>query len=67
MKRLSAVLKAVRGPVTLITLGTLFLLDYFCGKPFYRTWPLLLIVYGVLWLFERMAANAGKPGNGGGA
>ncbi len=51
---------AVRGPLMLITLGTLFLLDYFGPGwyPFYKTFPVLLIVFGVLKLIERLVAQS---------
>jgi hypothetical protein len=50
-------MRAIRGPVLLITLGLLFTADYFCGYPFHRTWPVLLIVFGILKLLERMGAS----------
>jgi len=34
----------------LVTLGTLFLIDHSGGMGFGRTWPVLLIVLGILWL-----------------
>jgi len=52
-----ALLRAVRGPVLLITLGVLFTVDYFHGYPFHRTWPVLLIVFGILKLLERMSVR----------
>ena len=52
-----ALLRAVRGPVLLITLGVLFTVDYFYGYPFHRTWPVLLIVFGILKLLERMSVR----------
>lgn len=51
-------LTAVRGPVMLMTLGALFLIDYFGPYRFYKTCPVLLIVFGVLKLAERLAAQA---------
>ncbi len=45
--------RAVRGPVTLITLGALFALDHFTRYSFDRTWPVLLIVFGVFTLLGR--------------
>jgi hypothetical protein len=42
--------RATRGPVMLVTLGTLFLIDHSGGVSFTRTWPVLLIVMGVMWL-----------------
>lgn len=50
-------MRSIRGPVLLITLGLLFTADYFCGYPFHRTWPVLLIVFGILKLLERMGAG----------
>ncbi len=47
---------AVRGPVMLITLGVLFTLDTFGSWGFSRTWPVLIIVYGVLKLLERSSS-----------
>ena len=48
--------QAVRGPIMLIALGTLVALDYFAGLGISRTWPLLIILFGVLKLLERVAA-----------
>lgn len=48
---------AIRGPVLLITLGVLFVVDTFGSWGFSRTWPVLIIVFGVLKLLER----ASKP------
>ncbi|MCC6859083.1 MAG: hypothetical protein IT158_11000 [Bryobacterales bacterium] len=42
--------QAVAGPLILIALGGLFALDYFGGYSFWRTWPVLLILIGVLKL-----------------
>jgi uncharacterized protein YaaW (UPF0174 family) len=44
---------AVRGPVMLITLGVLLSIDHFGPVSFARTWPVLLIVYGLFKLLER--------------
>jgi TRAP-type C4-dicarboxylate transport system permease large subunit len=48
MNSTRALLRAIRGPIVLITLGTLFVADFFGGYSFWRTWPILLIVLGVL-------------------
>ncbi len=45
--------RAIRGPVTLIVLGALFALDHFTPYGFRQTWPVLLIVFGVLTMFGR--------------
>jgi len=44
---------AIRGPVTLITLGVLFAVDHFTEYSFQQTWPILLIVFGLLSLLGR--------------
>jgi hypothetical protein len=53
----SSLVRAVRGPLLLITLGALFTADYFAGYSFHRTWPVLLIVFGLLKLLERLSAG----------
>ncbi|MGA2325506.1 MAG: DUF5668 domain-containing protein [Bryobacteraceae bacterium] len=63
MNSVRALVRAIRGPILLITLGSLFAVDYFGPYPFSRTWPILLIVAGALWLLERIAP-ASEPGAG---
>lgn len=41
------------GPVTLITLGVLFLLSEFTRYSFHRTWPILLIAIGAALIAQR--------------
>jgi hypothetical protein len=48
--------QAVRGPILLITIGALFALHQAGILSFSRTWPLILIVLGVMKLIERMVA-----------
>ena len=43
-----ALVRAVRGPIILITIGTLFALDHFTPWGFQQTWPVILIVIGAL-------------------
>ena len=58
----SRMLHAIRGPVTLITLGVLFALNNFTPYRFSETWPVLLIVFGALSLLGRSArGNAPQP------
>jgi hypothetical protein len=45
--------RAIRGPITLITLGVLFALNNFTPYRFSETWPVLLIVFGALSLLCR--------------
>ena len=56
-------LRAIRWPITLITLGTLFALNNFSNFGFHQTWPVLLIVFGLLSLAGRASAHtaAGPP------
>jgi cell wall-active antibiotic response 4TMS protein YvqF len=55
--------RAIRGPVTLITLGVLFALNNFTPYRFHQTWPVLLIVFGLLSLLQRgsQPVPAGPP------
>lgn len=50
---------AIRGPILLITVGTLFALDHVGMLSFERTWPLLIIVFGILKLLERVGGPQG--------
>ncbi|HUI58271.1 MAG TPA: DUF5668 domain-containing protein [Bryobacteraceae bacterium] len=50
-----SVIRAIRGPITLITLGALFALNNFTQYRFEQTWPVLLIVFGLLSLMKRSA------------
>ena len=50
-------LSAIRGPVMLITLGVLLSIDHFGTVSFARTWPVLLIVFGIFKLLERSGAR----------
>lgn len=52
---------AIRGPITLITLGALFVLNNFTGYGFDKTWPVLLIVFGLLSLLKRSVTPPPGP------
>jgi hypothetical protein len=41
-------LRSIRGPVIMITIGVLFAVDRFTDYHFHQTWPVLLIVIGLL-------------------
>lgn len=43
-------MRAITGPVILITVGVLFTIDRFSSFGFGQTWPILLIVIGLLRL-----------------
>ena len=48
--------QAIRGPILLITIGVLFAMHQAEVLQFSRTWPLIIIMIGVLKLIERMLA-----------
>jgi hypothetical protein len=56
-----SLVSAIRGPVTLITLGILFALNNFTPYQFHQTWPVLLIVFGLLTLMRRAIEPAPEP------
>jgi hypothetical protein len=58
----SSLVRAIRGPVILITLGILFAIDHFGSLRFERSWPVLIIVIGIMKLLERPS----QPQQGGG-
>jgi hypothetical protein len=53
----ASLIQAARGPIMLITLGSLVEIDYMGIYGFSRTWPVLIIVFGLLKLLERFAAG----------
>jgi len=56
-----AIVRAIRGPIVLIVLGTLFWLDQSDQIGFGRTWPILIILIGVMKLVERLIAPSVPP------
>ncbi|MCC7157766.1 MAG: hypothetical protein IT161_24510 [Bryobacterales bacterium] len=62
MNHSAALLCAVRGPIVLITLGSLLTVHKFGGMSFWVSWPILIIVLGVLKLLEMMAAKSASTG-----
>jgi len=62
--------QAIRGPILLITIGVLFAMHEAGVLEFSRTWPLIIIMIGVLKLIERMLGprptgpNVGGPNMG---
>jgi hypothetical protein len=55
------VVRAIRGPVTLITIGGLFALNNFTQYRFDQTWPVILIVFGLLSLLGRSMDRVVPP------
>ncbi len=51
-------LRAIRGPILLMTIGTLFVWQQANVVSFERTWPLILIVLGILKLLERIVSTS---------
>lgn len=52
-------LRGMMAPAVLITLGILFLLDNLGVRDFHDTWPLLLIVIGIVKVLQYTAATDG--------
>jgi hypothetical protein len=52
---------ALRGPLTLITVGVLFAINNFTPYGFDKTWPVILIVFGLLTLVGRGTAPLDAP------
>lgn len=52
-------LAGMMGPAVLVTLGTLFLLDNLAWRGFHDTWPLLLIVIGIIKVLQYTASTEG--------
>jgi len=61
----AAYLCAIRGPVLLITLGSLLAAHRFTQISFWKLWPVLIIVLGLMKLLEmavvRVAAQPQPP------
>jgi hypothetical protein len=51
-------MSAIRGPIMLITVGALFAVDHFGPYGIGRTWPVILIVLGLLKLAERATTGS---------
>ncbi|HWE50390.1 MAG TPA: DUF5668 domain-containing protein [Bryobacteraceae bacterium] len=54
-------LRAVRGPITLITVGLLLALNNFTEYRFEQTWPVILIVFGLMSLLGRSTERMAPP------
>jgi hypothetical protein len=48
---------AVRGPILMITLGVLLAIDQLGSVSFGRTWPVLIILFGLFKLAEHTASR----------
>jgi hypothetical protein len=56
-----SMIRAIRGPVTLITVGVLFAFNNFTAYRFEQTWPVILIVFGLMSLLGRSTERVGPP------
>ena len=54
-------IQSVRGPLMLITLGGLIAIDHLGVYRFTVTWPVLVIVFGLLKLLERLVRQPAAP------
>jgi hypothetical protein len=54
-------LRRLRGPLILVTIGVMALLDQYGVLSFGRSWPLILIVIGILMLAERVVLAQMPP------
>lgn len=64
-----AYIRAIRGPVMLITIGVLMLIDQHSSIGIGTTWPILLVVAGLMVLAERASIKENPwaaPVGGGG-
>lgn len=61
MTRGALYVQAIRGPLVLITVGILFAMHQADVINFSRTWPLIIIVVGLVKLVERLVAQPTYP------
>lgn len=61
----AAFIHAVRGPILLITLGVLLAIDHTGNYSFWRTWPILIILFGCFMLLERALSRTAGSQQGG--
>jgi hypothetical protein len=59
-------LRRMRGPIILLTFGITAILDEYAGISYAHSWPLYIIVWGLLKLAENalLAQNPPTPGAG---
>ena len=65
MNSASALARALRGPAMLTTLGILFAADHQSGWAFYKTWPVLVIVFGLIKFWEISISRGVETPTGG--
>jgi hypothetical protein len=57
-------MRAIRGPIMLITIGSLFAFDHMTEFSIARTWPVILIVLGLLSLGDHFSGPGAGYGGG---
>lgn len=58
---MNPLMRALTGPILLTTLGVLLSVDYMGSIPFSRTWPVLLIVFGLCKVLEYAGPRNAPP------
>lgn len=53
---------AIRGPIMLIAVGVLFAIDHAGVFGIRQSWPVLLVLIGLLKLLEHLTAESRTPG-----
>ncbi len=61
----NTLVRAIRGPIVLITLGVLLAFDHMGSYGISRTWPVSLIMIGVMKLLERAFGSGPVQPQGG--
>ena len=61
MNNASSLVRALRGPVLLVTTGTLFAIDHATDWNFMQTWPVLVIVFGLMKFWELAITRKVQP------
>jgi cell wall-active antibiotic response 4TMS protein YvqF len=56
-------MRALMGPILLITIGVIFLLGRFTPYGFEQLWPVILLVAGGVLLAQSSASGSGHMGN----
>jgi len=61
MNNASGLVRALRGPVLLATTGVLFAVDHVSDWNFLQTWPVLVIVFGLMKFWEIALLRKPEP------
>jgi Domain of unknown function (DUF5668) len=55
--------RGLMGPIMLITIGALFLLGEYTRYGFWKLWPVILVVAGIVLCAQSFASRAGHTGS----